>query len=431
MSESGHEHAWDVRPYTRLGRTGRASTQARLQALLEREWATLGAKVRDTALATTLVAGAEGWDGPSMQLARVLLPAAHVGDALARVARAAGVDEQAVKEARAQWLIAAQSDIERWTEAIARADAWERTREALEPLAIHLPGGLALARWAALTRRGERLARALEERAPWLAGEAARHLDEKALAGDEDTWLCATVRGHARRVGRTDAISDASARDALAAWRWPNVRPPLGIVAAGAGILAPIRRDGGWANAAEADAHESNGAGWVDPVQWARKERAKEGEIEPRLTASLHRVVRQWARRRGGRPRPETIERWERAWGTNAKLAGDGRSATLEVEERTQSPGTLGWTVRIEGPKALIARCVLQSEDRAQIAGRWRAALGDLARAGGTRAVRFELALSSPRADEPESAEEHAPDADGLGAPIGEMGQMLGEGATA
>ena len=122
----------------------------------------------------------------------------------------------------------------------------------------------------------------------------------------------------------------------------------------------------------------------------------------------------------------ETLRGWEQAWGANDALEGEGRriAPVLTAERGGRAP--FGWTIPIEGPKALIARCMPAHRSPAGIARRWRQALEEIeAHEPHPPALRFTLANTLKEeggaSEDPKHIEVWR-----LGAPIREMDEALG-----
>ena len=203
-----------------------------------------------------------------MRFAREQMPGGHAANLLEHRACEGGASTRTGWEARARWTRLAREDVQAWTEARASDAAWERARQALEGLAHHMPRGLTLARWAVVVGDGARLARKIEAASHWVAIEACKHLGAGALEGAPDTWMVEVVRHYAIEMGRAEAIDDRTTREALAHWRWPQMRPPLRVIAARAGIDAPIRGDDAWRRALVDEVEADRAGTRADAAAW-------------------------------------------------------------------------------------------------------------------------------------------------------------------
>ena len=338
--------------YTRGTGARPRSAAARLEAALERDWTKIEArmgralaatrvytdpyKVRDSQGDTTTATLAVRAEGEA---------ASRVSEVLAERARALGIGDESVARAEGRWRGHAREDVRRWSAATGPWPVWEQALEAVRRLGESAPRALSLSRWAMLARGGVPLAERLGEAEPWLAGEAALRLDASVLARPVTEWRRALVRASARALGRKDPIGDADADAALAHWRWPGARPPLGLAGVGAGVLAPLESDSAWSNALEADTSKALGR---DPLEWARAVREGEEAVGEAVTDTVRDIALRWAR--GAGEDEATLARWEEAWGGSPRLPGEGRRIAPVFAPGARRAQALGWNIPIEAP---------------------------------------------------------------------------------
>ena len=196
-------------------------------------------------------------------------------------------------QAHAAWEEGARAHAYAWLEGHADARVWERLIRSITGAGAEMSdrssGGqraqrqlvrgatavgaervdtLPMTRLVELAGRGDALAEALEKADPWVVREVcqglwSQGLWSQALDDNPALWPARAVQQQAQLLGRPE-VSDADADAALAHWRWPQVRPPMTIVAGGAGRLTPIESDSGWAHAlaVEGLAHWDKGDAW-------------------------------------------------------------------------------------------------------------------------------------------------------------------------
>ena len=373
--------------YARAGCAGARSAQARLRATLEREGPALEAALEQVRSESLVYIDPQGATSEQGRLGASAIARAGACDAAERMARLlaermreAGAAPAQIERASKHWGKTALEDVNRWMALSGARNDWTQVLKRIRGLRDLAPRTLALGRWALLAELGSALVAKLERVDPWVASDACRVLGRDALLGCERAWPGAIIAAHARGLGRGATVRIADGQAALADWRWPGVRPPLTIVAAGAGVLPPIAGDGAWAHAldAEPDSNER----WVDgerhiadgwearrttPAhEWARARREGEERARARLDETVGWLARRWIEGAGGAgtDAERVLGRWREEWATNEWLAGDGRRfAPALVAHGTM----LGWSAMIEGPDALLARCQLSGESPATV----------------------------------------------------------------
>ena len=360
--------------YARTGRGGARSAQARLRATLEREGPALEAALERTRSESLVYIDPQGEAPGQGQRTASDIASGGASDAAERMTRAlvermlaAGAPEGEIEHARARWKRTALEDVQGWMAARcgSRHD-WESILERIRGMRDLAPLTMALGRWALLAELGSALVEKVGRADPWVASEACQTLGRDALLGPERAWPGAIVIAHARRLGRGDAVGARDAEAALADWRWPGARPPCTLVAAGAGVLAPIRGDGAWAHAIDAEGGANkvwveDGGGKTPPHEWARAERKGEETARARVAETVGWLARRWIGEAAGDATGtgRTLARWTDEWAANARLPGDGRRFAPAL---TAQGARVVWSAAIEGPGALLARCQLSGE---------------------------------------------------------------------
>ena len=285
-------------------------------------------------------------------------------DVLADVARRNGTSENEIERLKEPWRREAFRDTMEWIRKKARISNWERIIKTLRSMGDLATRKIRLERWALLAGEGTELVKKMNAVAPWTAVEACHTLDQETLRGNASLWNQKIVKEYARRAGREDRLTDEDAENALIDWRWPGVRPPLGIIGGSAGMMHPIQGDSAWASALDNN-QKAEGLSKYGP-QWARGYRINEDEAYKKTIECVERLAQQWivARTKKSNDAQRTLERWKDEWRENEKLAGNGTTMRSALKAHAT---TLGWKIMIEDPSTLLARCLISGEWPSQI----------------------------------------------------------------
>ena len=279
--------------------------------------------------------------------------------ALADALEESGADPDARAGREEAWRSGAREVARIWLAEQAPARRWHALALAFAAIdASESVGTIKIAGLADVARTLPGFANALRSQAPWAAREACRVMQREALAEDASLWEIRIVQREARRLGRTE-VSDEDARAALAHWRWPRVTPPLAMVAAGAGRLAPIQSDSAWANAL---AEEPKGR-WERGDGWVATARTNEEHTGKEAAARVHAIAHGTFIGDAGE-RERALEEWRDSWRRSRALAGEGEIGTprLTLIEPAYQHGMM-WVFAIEGPDALLAASALEQEE--------------------------------------------------------------------
>ena len=334
-----------------------AAVDTRLRANLARDRARLDTVVHRAFEETHAVldARAGARDGARVLAAIITHAGTNAVDALNVAARARCGLDATREEAQGAWQEGAERAARAWMEGEAPGAAWEALIEGLlacEPTGMERAELGALAR---LARAGAHAVRALEETPRWARRTGLRNASRLALGAEPRRWAGEIVRAVAAEIGQAP-LARADAEAALAHWRWPDQDPPLEMIAAGAGKLAPIRSDSAWANACATRAKVR----WDRDGVQVRAARANEEKAIEEAKAKVREAARRamWCPRdEGGR----RMARAERAWRRSTALAGDGALGTPRLEPRAhEGRERMRWMLDVAGPETLSASAVWQ-----------------------------------------------------------------------
>ena len=315
-----------------------------------------------------LPAGPERTTG--MLAARV---APHIVRAIAEEAETTTGNGRPARTAHDAWAHGAEAHARRWLEARAPAAHWARlVRSIRRAQATVRDTALIVGTLAVLAEHGPAFADALDAQAPWVVRERLWGPWGDALGDDPTVWAGRIVACKAEQLGRT-GVDAAAGEAALAHWRWPNVRPPLAVVAAGAGMLAPIESDSAWANACTASAKAcivSAHAQWDAEGRRVRAMRAHEERCIEEAIDEVRALAREQV---GGGPKKArgALEQARARWKASPALEGDGRVGTPRlVAVGPMYQHSVRWRFEVDGPEILSAASALEGVSLTDIAGK-------------------------------------------------------------
>lgn len=199
------------------------------------------------------------------------------------------------------------------------------------------------------------------QRAPrWLRRETLAYVPPKHLRQGEAEWRRWLLEEYGRGVGRRTGVTKKQAEEALEHWRWEAVRPPLLIVAMGAGHTAPICTDSAWAHALanERSAKRLMNAQGECAEEWIKdmregEERAHE-EAHKKVRRLAIRALQEWC------VNPTTCARMldqaSALWEHDDVLEGDGRTQPPTLAPSPDARhGRMVWTFAVNGPETVLA----------------------------------------------------------------------------
>ena len=315
---------------------------------------------------------------PAVTMEELVLRAApEAGKGLVDALQAPGLDAGERAALAKGWGKAGWSHAKAWLAERATHDQWHRAAKALQRLGVAPRGeDPTLERLGVLARQSEAWLAKLAHCDGWLAREACLHAPVPVLGEGCGRWRAWALARAAGRLAETPEIDEDAAREALADWRWPEVRPPLRVAGVGAGRCRALRGDAAWANAIEAEDTMEHALGEDGRTWLARARSGEDGALE-RARAKIGRMARRWValRRTGEEHAPETVlARWRTQWARCEALAGDGAVGTPRLRQsRRWGHRQMQWALPVRGPEALIAACVIGRREPAELA---RAALG-------------------------------------------------------
>ena len=272
-------------------------------------------------------------------------------------------------EARAAWNEDGADHARAWLESHAPSAHWQGLARALAHAWPDRAGGappdhLATIPLIEIASRGPALEEKLRSADPWVAREACANLWTSVLDEPAEMWPVRAVELVARMLGEEVPGEDA-ARAALADWRWPEMRPPLALIASGAGRLAPIEGDGAWAHAIAAMERDR----WDSHPHWAQRMRRGEGDGVRQAMAKVRAIARESIETPGTGAARAVLARCARAWGRSEALKGSGvlRRPRLEPVE-CEGERVMMWVFDVESPEALVAGAALGGKGLAHAA---------------------------------------------------------------
>ena len=264
-----------------------------------------------------------------------------------------------VARANKAWSPCANAYAREWLEDEAPATHWDalvRTLREVQPDICD--GALTMTRLIDLARIGPELTQRMKRIQPWIAREAWWKLPIGTIEKDEQMWEIRAVQLQARMLVRNDEVSDEDAERALKHWRWPIMRPPLEIVAAGAGRLAPLRSDSAWANAMSTETQRIENDVNKD---WVDERRKGEETTQHQVIAEITKIASRIVDADKVKNAAKILERCQRAWSDDNNLEGNGDIEKPQLVPITEGEEThMMWMFKITGPEVLLAGCVLE-----------------------------------------------------------------------
>ena len=155
---------------------------------------------------------------------------------------------------------------EAWVRGLGGEAVLERTLARFAEHKGQAPSAVSAGRIETLAAMDEGAWRALERGPAWARGAAVRGLAPRTIAKGPRAWMGALARAALRQlVGRercASAPGDQQVAQALAHWRWTQVRPPLGVVALCA-RHKPMRTESAWGGAVRLEASPATVREWI------------------------------------------------------------------------------------------------------------------------------------------------------------------------
>ena len=268
-------------------------------------------------------------------------------------------DIEEIERARKTWTPQANACAREWLEEQAPASHWDtliRSIRSVQP--EKSDGELTMTRLVDLARVGPKLAQKMKQCERWVAREAYWNIPTDTLENNEEKWKRHAVQMHARTLDWNNDVNDEDAERAIEHWRWPTMRPPLSIIAAGAGRLAPIQTDSAWANALRTMTRLAV----CDPhLPWIDERRKDEEQAIRQAISKVGEITRRSVDPNDREKASGIIARCRRAWGGSVDLKGDGYIGTPKLRPVNDGDDIqMMWVFKITGPEVLLAGCELE-----------------------------------------------------------------------
>ena len=282
-------------------------------------------------------------------------------EALVEEVREGGWSECSKSKGREMWGELAREHAQQWLQENAPGSHWNEIAHAIEDLQPKWTDGpLTMSRLAKLARKGSEFAKKLRRCEPWAAREACWTFNDEILDEDPDKWAMRAVQNQSAMLNQKHEVSEQDAQRALEHWRWPTMRPPLTVIATGAGQMRPLRSDSAWANGLNKIWNVKGNKNGMSIKQC--RERDEWARPEAMTKVSDLAYGQMGAKEKG--EKSAIIARCQREWNASKDLEGDGfvENPTLEAVKRGQDTEMM-WVFDIQGPQTLLAGCSLEGKN--------------------------------------------------------------------
>ena len=271
-------------------------------------------------------------------------------------------------EARDAWTAPARAHAQRCLENQAPANHWDTIVRAIrntEPDRLNAGAirheignnnskGLTMRRLAELAHKGAEFARKLGRCEPWAAREACWNFPEEILDEDPGKWAIRAVQQYGNTLNPSHRVSEKQAQDELKHWRWPTMRPPIGIIVRNIGQMPPLQSDNAWANAL----NTILGGKLREHALSIKQIRESEENAARKTIGKVAEAARKNVHTSNNEEASKIIRRCQKVWGNSDGLEGNGLIGEPKLEAVQQKRGKMMvWVFEIDGPETLIAGC--------------------------------------------------------------------------
>ena len=259
------------------------------------------------------------------------------------------------------WGPQARAHAQRWIEAQAPKTHWDSIIKVIQHAHSESDSGTVWMRCIIeIVRKGPEIAQKMMRCDPWVIREACWRIPKKTLDEDEKRWAIQAVHLYGKIIGIEHKITDRDALEALQHWRWPTMQPPLAIVAAGAGRMAPLCSDSAWANAMNG----TWGVEWKTTGTSIQERRRNENKSADKAMKKVADIAHTIVEKKHGGKTSAIIDRWREKWRKNDKIEGDGSIGVPRLETiGDKSKEKMMWVFDVHGPEVLLAGWAIERKN--------------------------------------------------------------------